>query len=76
MNAPVHVFRLSFFTDAGGNMAINLPMANINATNEQVIEAMDTVISSNAVETATGRPVFRRAARITTHITTDFELTN
>ena len=75
MNIPTHVFRLSFFTDIGQSMAINLPNANTNVTNEQVAQAMDTIINSDAVTTISGIPTLRKAARITTHTTTDFELT-
>lgn len=71
-----NVFRLTFGTNFGLKFKMNIPRANLNASNVQVIEAMDRIINSNAAMSVNGEPVRRKDARLTITKVREFELTN
>lgn len=72
---PIHIFRLVFGTSLGNNATISVPLANLNATTEDVLNAMDRMIATGAIGNNMGTIRTRRSARITTHTMRDFELT-
>ena len=73
---PTHTFKLTFGAPFSNQATLRIPHANPTITNAQVIEAMDRIISANAVITPGGLLNSRQAAKITTRATTDFNLSN
>ena len=59
-------FRLNFVSDLGVMMTLDIPNANTNADGDQVTEAMQAIINSNAVESVRGRPQESYAAQLVT----------
>lgn len=71
---PQHIFRLGFWSTQGHAININLPLADLTATEQTVRTAMDNIINSGVVYIRDQRPVSRKSARITTHTVTDFDI--
>lgn len=69
-------FRLTFGTHLGNALELRIPRANPSVTTQQVIDAMDQIIASDAFLSTQGRPVSRKAARIVTSSSNTFNLTH
>ncbi|MDR1913414.1 MAG: DUF2922 domain-containing protein [Clostridiales bacterium] len=54
---------LQFKTDAGEILSISIPNANPEATNAQVVEAMDNILATYAILSSQGEPVAIAAAK-------------
>ena len=66
MNTLVNRIRLTFDGDMGGGpIAINIPYADLDTTDEIVNQSMDTIIASQLFRTRYGRPIRKRSARLT-----------
>ena len=74
MLTMAHQFRLVFGSDLGKNTEIRIPRARVYATQEEIVSAMDDIISSNAVMAKNGRPRNRNAARLVNTNTTNFQI--
>ena len=70
----IGTFKLSFNTNMGKPLEISIPRANLEATEAEVIAAMDAIINSGVVFTANGRPTQRLGARLIKTDTTDFAI--
>jgi len=70
-----HDFRLTFTTDRGGMMTINIPRANTNVDGVELASAMLEIIESGVVHTsARGEPVLRQGAELVTVERRDFNV--
>lgn len=70
----VGTFKLSFVTNLGHSAEISIPRANLEASQEEVVEAMNAIINSGVVLTSVGRPTQRSSARLVKTQTTDFTI--
>ena len=57
-------FRLNFLSNRSEMMTVNVPMANTAALPEQITQAMQAIIDSDAVESARGRPLHKYSAQL------------
>ena len=69
-----HEIRLGFLTDLNNSMSIRIPHANELLTDAQVINAMQGIISTAAVQSTRGTPRFRSTAELITTNTSEFNI--
>ena len=61
-----HKFRLSFLTDRNAVASFKIPRALINATGQQISDAMHMMIDSGAMGFSEGDPMFSHGAALVT----------
>jgi hypothetical protein len=69
-----YTIKLTFATQAGGNVVINVPTANASATSEEIRNAMQRILDTQIVAAAAGEPYAISSAELVTTETEDFEL--
>ena len=69
-----HDFRLHFVTDRNEIARINVPRANPDATGDEVSNAMENIINSEAVQTNRGEPIESHSAELVTTTRTEFDV--
>lgn len=70
----IGTFKLTFNTNFGEKLEINVPRANLNTTESQVRNAMDRIINSRVVLSSKGRPTERLGARLIKTTTTKYTI--
>ena len=68
--------RLTFGTDFAQSLVLRIPRADTEITAAEAIEAMDAIISTNALMGREGRAISRQMARLFTTTRTPFAITN
>ena len=74
MTSERNDFRLCFLTDRHAILSLNIPHADTGSAPAEIAAAMQSIIASDAVQSARGRPLFRHNAAIITTKSQEFEL--
>jgi DNA-binding transcriptional regulator YhcF (GntR family) len=63
-----------FLTDRNETLAISVPRAEPTRTQQQIVEAMNAIIASNAVQSVRGIPSSRYLAELLTTVRTEVDI--
>lgn len=69
-----HDFRLHFVSDRNAQKTLNVPHANPNVLSSVLQTAMQTIVNSNIVISALGRPTASQGADLITTEFTEFNV--
>ena len=69
-----HDFKLSFATDRGALLTVNVPHADATATGPEVAKAMKDLIDSGIVYAVSGKPVAAHSAELVKTTNKDFNV--